>query len=39
MRIKPTDQSITVSEIHFDSPEPTDRKEVEAFKEEEEEYY
>lgn len=26
MRLKPTEASFSVSEIHFDSPEPSDRK-------------
>ena len=25
MRLKPTDQSFSVSEIHFDSPDPSER--------------
>ena len=34
MRLKPTDQSVTYSEIQFDSPEPSDRQHLEDLKEE-----
>ena len=29
MRVKPNDQSYTISDIQFDSPEPTDRYQIE----------